>query len=94
VKAIADAVRDGLDEAGVSIYQYEGYRSSRWVVLDYVDVVVHVFHREERSFYSLERLWGDAKRTEISDEPGKLKKVSAKTSTKRKPAIKKRVVEE
>jgi Ribosomal silencing factor during starvation len=40
----------------------------KWIVLDYVDVVAHVFYKDERSFYNLERLWGDAKRTEIKDK--------------------------
>jgi ribosome-associated protein len=67
VKAIADSVDDGLEELGERVWHKEGYHSQRWIVLDYVDVVVHIFHKEERSFYSLDRLWGDAKRTEVQD---------------------------
>ena len=60
VKAISDAVVEGLDKAGVSVWHVEGYGNRRWVLIDLIDVVVHVFHREARSFYGLERLWGDA----------------------------------
>jgi ribosome-associated protein len=68
VKAVADAVRDGMEEYDEYVWHYEGYHALRWVVLDYVDVVAHIFHKEERSFYKLERLWGDAKKTEMKDE--------------------------
>lgn len=61
VKAIADAVLDGLESAGSRAWHREGLSGLRWVLLDYVDVVVHVFQPEEREFYGLERLWGDAK---------------------------------
>ena len=67
VKAIADSVENGMEALGENIWHKEGYHALRWIVLDYVDVVVHVFHKEERSFYNLDRLWGDAKRTEVQD---------------------------
>ena len=67
VKAIADSVQDGTEAFGERVWHQEGYHALRWIVLDYVDVVVHVFHKEERSFYNLDRLWGDAKRTEVQD---------------------------
>ena len=57
VQAIADAVEEALDAAGVRLGHREGYESARWVLLDYGDVVVHVFAEEERRFYGLERLW-------------------------------------
>lgn len=57
VHAIADEVMDKMYEAGYEPYNTEGQTQARWVVLDYGDIVVHVFHREEREFYSLERLW-------------------------------------
>jgi len=60
-KAIADAVRDGLEQAGSKVWHSEGFQARQWILLDYVDVVVHVFHKSIRSFYSLERLWSDAK---------------------------------
>ena len=67
VKAIADSVENGMEALGENVWHKEGYHALRWIVLDYVDVVVHVFHKEERSFYNLDRLWGDAKRTEVQD---------------------------
>jgi len=67
VKAIADAVRDGTEEIGARLWHSEGFRALKWVLLDYVDVVVHVFRKEARSFYNLERLWGDAKSTVVYD---------------------------
>ncbi|MEK6756770.1 MAG: ribosome silencing factor [Bacteroidota bacterium] len=68
VKAIADAVRDGSERIGVRPWHSEGFRALTWVLLDYVDVVVHVFKKEARSFYNLERLWGDAKFIPVYDE--------------------------
>jgi ribosome-associated protein len=67
VRAVADAVRDGLEESNERVWHYEGYQALKWVVLDYVDVVAHIFYKEDRSFYNLERLWGDAKKTEVKD---------------------------
>lgn len=66
VKAIADAVEDGLRSQGVRPWHREGEVGANWMLLDYFDVVVHVFHEEARQFYALEKLWGDA-RTEILD---------------------------
>ncbi len=60
VKAISDYVEDKLKEEGIRLWHKEGYRGLNWVLLDYVDVVVHVFKKESRMFYSLEKLWGDA----------------------------------
>jgi ribosome-associated protein len=57
VQALADAVEERLDQAGVALGHREGYDAARWVLLDYGDVVVHVFAEEERRFYGLERLW-------------------------------------
>lgn len=68
VKAIADAVRDGTERIGVMLWHSEGFRALTWVLLDYVDVVVHVFKKEARSFYNLERLWSDAKFVQVYDE--------------------------
>ncbi len=60
VLAIAGAVEDALIEAGAKPLRREGRSEGRWVLLDFGDIVVHVFHEEERLFYSLERLWKDA----------------------------------
>lgn len=59
VKAVVDAVEEALDAVDVDPVRREGERSGRWVLLDYLDFVVHVQHTEERSFYGLERLWKD-----------------------------------
>jgi ribosome-associated protein len=59
VKAIVDEVEDRLREIGAKPVRREGERDGRWVLLDYGDVVIHVQHEEERSFYALERLWRD-----------------------------------
>lgn len=60
VKAIADNIEDKMAEAGVHPTHKEGYADARWVLLDYGDVVAHVFLEEERDFYNLEQLWADA----------------------------------
>jgi ribosome-associated protein len=60
VSAIADFMIDQLKEEGVRPVGVEGLRGGRWVLVDYVDFVVHVFHPSAREFYQLERLWGDA----------------------------------
>ncbi len=60
VRAIADNVIEALAAAGIRPYNVEGLQAGRWVCLDYVDFVVHVFHPTLRSFYQLEGLWGDA----------------------------------
>ncbi len=87
VRAIADAVRGGMEEKGIHLYHDEGYHALMWVILDYVDVVAHVFHKESRSFYNLERLWSDAKRTDIQDEPALPPALTRKyTAGRKKPA--------
>jgi len=69
VKAIADHVEDVLrEQSGVKPWHVEGLDGRRWVLLDYVDVVVHVFHEKTREYYLLERLWGDARRIEVADD--------------------------
>ena len=60
VRAIADNIIDELRKEGVRADHIEGLRSGRWVLIDYIDFVVHVFHPQAREFYQLERLWGDA----------------------------------
>ena len=60
VRAIAEHVAQALRSEGVRAYNVEGLRTGRWVCLDFVDVVVHVFHPASRAFYQLEGLWGDA----------------------------------
>jgi ribosome-associated protein len=60
IKALADAVEEKLGKLGQHPYRRSGYASARWILLDYSDVVVHVFHEQDREFYGLERLWQDA----------------------------------
>lgn len=62
VSTIIDEVGRALRDQGAKPYRREGEKELRWVLLDYLDVVVHVFHTEEREFYELERLWQDAPR--------------------------------
>jgi ribosome-associated protein len=67
VQAIADAITDKSREEGLEFLNVEGRDSGRWVLIDYVDVVVHVMLPEERDKYRLDRLWGDAGLTEYSE---------------------------
>jgi len=67
-KAIADGIIENLQKQGINFWHNEGYQNSRWILLDYVDVVVHIFLPEVREFYALEKLWGDAKIEELSEE--------------------------
>jgi ribosome-associated protein len=64
-EAIAEHIKDKLALLGVKPFHCEGRKGNSWIVLDYSDVVVHVFYQETRNFYDLERLWGDAARVEI-----------------------------
>lgn len=67
-KAIADWIIENLEKKGIRAWHHEGYQACRWILLDYVDVVVHIFLNEVREFYELEKLWGDAKVEEFSEE--------------------------
>src|SRR5579863_9475950 len=74
VQAIADEVELRLKTTGVRPAQVEGYRQGEWILVDYVDFVVHVFSEKARKFYDLERLWKTARRLEPSElKPGKKK---------------------
>jgi ribosome-associated protein len=59
-QALADAVETAMRGEGRRVHAVEGYQSARWILLDYGDVIFHLFHEEARRFYGLERLWGDA----------------------------------
>ena len=61
VQSIATEIRKQAHAAGVNIKGIEGMDSARWVLMDMGDVVVHIFHRDEREYYNIERLWSDAK---------------------------------
>ena len=66
VQAIADAIDEQMSRHGVASLGVEGYREARWILMDYGDVVVHVFSPDTREFYDLERLWSNAPQVEIS----------------------------
>lgn len=66
VQAIADAVQDTLRKDGIRPALIEGYDRAEWILVDYFDFIVHVFSPTTRAFYSLERLWGDAERLELT----------------------------
>jgi ribosome-associated protein len=68
VKAIADEIIRKMKKNGVRPYNQEGTTTNNWILIDYVDVVVHVFKHETRLHYSLERLWGDANIIDVIDE--------------------------
>ena len=67
VKAIADQVDKALSEEGIKCWHREGLKALNWVLMDYVDVVVHIFKKEAREFYNLEKLWGDAPTEKMID---------------------------
>lgn len=67
VRALADAVIEGLKAEGQRPYHVEGYEMRQWVLIDFVDVIVHIFQAESRRFYGLERLWGDAPVERVED---------------------------
>ncbi|MDF0532241.1 ribosome silencing factor [Tsukamurella sp. 8F] len=65
VNAVVEAVEDALREAGHKPTRREGTREGRWTLLDYVDIVIHVFHEDERQYYALEKLWKDCPVIEV-----------------------------
>ena len=67
IQAIADAVDERLEQLGMRVTHREGYKQAEWVLLDYVDFVVHVFSEKARQFYDLERLWKSAKRIDAAE---------------------------
>ena len=69
VKAIADAIEEAMRAAKVKPSHIEGYDRAEWILMDFFTFIVHVFSPQTRDFYSLERLWGDAERIEVRDEP-------------------------
>ena len=69
VRAIADQVEDGMREEGHRVWHVEGRTSGRWVLLDFVHVVVHILHQDARDLYQLERLWRDAGKETVTDDP-------------------------
>ena len=67
VQAMADSVEEALGKAGYEPKQIEGYQTANWILMDYKDIIVHVFGREDRGFYDLERIWRDGKQITRED---------------------------
>lgn len=67
VRALVEAVEEELDKAGFEVKQREGYGLGSWVLLDFGEIIVHVFDKENRLFYDLERIWRDGKTVEVSE---------------------------
>ena len=67
VQAIARSVKNALDEKGIDVKRMEGFEQARWILIDAVGVICHIFHKDERSYYNLERLWGDADEVSIGE---------------------------
>jgi ribosome-associated protein len=85
IQAISDEVEDRLKKSGHRPAHVEGYKQAEWVLLDYVDFVVHVFSEKSRRFYDLERLWKSAKRLELSDlTRAKARKPAARRTTRKR----------
>lgn len=70
IRALANsAIEKVKEELGENVWKKEGMDARRWIILDYVNVVVHIFSEEKREYYSIERMWNDAEITEIEDAP-------------------------
>lgn len=67
VQAMADSVEERMHKAGFHLKQVEGYDGANWILMDFVDIVVHIFDRESRDFYDLERIWKDGKIIELKE---------------------------
>lgn len=67
VQAMADSVEEALGRAGYEPKQIEGYQTANWILMDYKDVIIHVFSKEDRGFYDLERIWRDGKPVTIEE---------------------------
>ncbi|NLT50186.1 MAG: ribosome silencing factor [Ignavibacteria bacterium] len=83
VKAIADEIDKQLRERGIKYSNLEGYDTLNWVLVDYFDVIVHIFKKEAREYYNLEKFWGDAPVTDIKDEPVTEVKTKSRTRSKK-----------
>lgn len=70
VRAVVEEVEDKLRRAGAKPVRREGEREGRWILLDYLDIVIHIQHAEERAFYALERLWKDCPRVPMPEPVG------------------------
>lgn len=98
VKAITDEIDKSLRDEGIKCWHKEGMTALSWVLMDYVDVVVHIFKKESREFYNIEKLWGDAPTIEVQDpelkKVVKKNKVQSKTSAVKKKTTMKKTAKE
>ena len=67
VQAMVDNVQEELFKAGYEMKQMEGYREGNWILLDFGDIIIHIFDKENRLFYDLERIWKDGKEVSIEE---------------------------
>ncbi len=67
IQALADSVEEKLGRAGVQFKQMEGYDTANWILMDFLDIVVHIFDKDNRAFYDLERIWRDGKQIPLSE---------------------------
>ena len=67
IQAMRDAADEALYKAGIKVQQVEGNQNSTWILMDYNDIIIHIFSKEDRLFYDLERIWRDGKKIDISE---------------------------
>jgi ribosome-associated protein len=72
VQALAEAIREDMKKSGILPLGVEGEKAGKWVLMDYADVIVHIFFQPTREFYDIERLWPDAPRMDVSDDSAEL----------------------
>lgn len=84
IQAIADEIEARLKKSGVTPNHIEGYRNAEWVLMDYLDLVVHIFSKQARAYYDLERLWRDGKKLDVR----RLMRAAAAKSPRRAPGRK------
>jgi ribosome-associated protein len=68
VQAIAREIKEKAEEQQIAVKRLEGFEEAKWILVDLGDVVAHVFHKDERSYYNLERLWGDAPLEDLASD--------------------------
>src|SRR5438046_5754927 len=86
IQAISDEVEERLEKHGMRPTHVEGYKQAEWVLLDYVDIVVHIFSEKARKYYELERLWKSAKRLEPRELGARRRKRATGRATRKKLA--------
>lgn len=74
IQALSDTVNEKLERAGLPLKQIEGYNNANWILLDFGDIIVHIFDKENRLFYDLERIWRDGKQMDMESFKNELSK--------------------